>query len=113
MVRSLADRTFQLRSYTKLEFLDDGRVTGSGFDTEDGRFTIEDGYWFGEKAVWFESYPAGRKPSPDSFKGAYRVAVRAGYDRSISGIKGEFCSEVGSIRGSFTLRRVRDLVFGI
>ena len=43
----------------------------------------------------------------------YRVAVRAGYDRSISGIKGEFCSEVGSIRGSFTLRRVRDLIFGV
>jgi hypothetical protein len=94
-------------SSTKLTFGDDGRVTGSGIDEEDGPFEIVDGYWFGKKAVWFESYPAGIKPNEDSSTGAFKVAVRARYIKSMDCIKGEFCSSVRSIKGFFTLRLLR------
>ena len=91
---------------TKLIFQDDGRVTGSGFDSEDGKFTIVDGYWCERGAVWFESYPIGPKPNSASSWSAFKVACRVEYNPLTSALFGQFCSSVRSIRGRFTLRPV-------
>ena len=45
------DGTQQL-AFSRLEFRLDGRVTGSGYDSEDGKFNIVDGYWSDTQAVW-------------------------------------------------------------
>lgn len=90
---------------TTLNFQADGRVTGFGYDSEDGSFNIVDGYWYGTKAVWFEKYGSGFKPNFLSSRKAFKVAVRAEYRPGDGTIRGNFCSSVGSITGSFTLRR--------
>ena len=90
---------------TTLNFEADGRVTGFGYDSEDGSFNIVDGYWYGTKAVWFEKYGSGFKPNFRSSRKAFKVAVQAEYRPRDGTIRGNFCSSVRSISGRFTLRR--------
>jgi hypothetical protein len=101
----------QQSSFTTLDFRRDGRVSGFGFDSEDGKFEIVDGYWFGAKAVWFEQYRAGPKPNSRSSQAAFKVAVQVEYSRKDALLRGTFCSSVRSIKGDFTLRPEEDTTF--
>jgi len=46
-------------SRADLAFLEDGTVTGKGFDYIDGPFTIQAGKWRGSKVRWSEEYEDG------------------------------------------------------
>lgn len=54
---------------TKLTFHPDGTVTGEGYDSVDGFYTIKEGRWGAKKVGWVEQYAEG-------FKVALRGQVR-------------------------------------
>jgi len=46
---------------TALTFTTDGRITGNGFDGEDGAYLIREGQWSAKRVAWIEEYDQGFK----------------------------------------------------
>lgn len=46
----------QQSAETVLTFTTDGRVTGNGYDSEDGAYRIREGRWSAKRVAWIEEY---------------------------------------------------------